>query len=106
MLLVLALSPSSSITFRNCLGFVNVVSAPISVKVAPVSFWPAAGKYQLQIMVTTQRVTRKKRFGNDVILVRNIIDEALITGLIIQGYCVENNGMSVNFYGSKARYFS
>jgi hypothetical protein len=84
---------------------VKVVSAPISVKVAPVSFCPAAGKYQLQTMPATQRINRKKRFGNDVLLVRDITDEALKTNLIIQGYCVENNGMSATFYGSEARYF-
>src|SRR5678816_2566234 len=105
MLSSLALSPSSSITFRNFLGLVNVVSAPISVKVAPVSFWPSAGKYQLQTMTTTQIVDRKKRFNKEVILVRDAICEALKTGLIIQGYCVERNGMSATFYGNGARYF-
>jgi len=73
------------------------VSALISVKVAPVSFWPAAGKYQLQTMAATQRVNRKKRFSNEVLLVPGIIDEALKTGLIIQCFCVENNGMPATF---------
>jgi hypothetical protein len=64
------------------------VSALISVKVAPVSFWPAAGRYQLQTMAATQRVNCKKRFSNDLLPVRCIIDEAFKSGVIIQVFAL------------------
>jgi hypothetical protein len=47
-------------------------------------------------MAATQSVNRKKRFSNDVLLVLDIIDDALKTGLIIQGFCIENDGMPVS----------
>src|SRR6478609_199017 len=86
MLLPLALSPNSSITSRNFLGLASVVvSAPISVKVAPVSFWPAAGKYPQQTIAQT--INRNKLFNTDF-LVWNIMNEALKNGVVIQGFCV------------------
>ena|SRR6188768_3986777 len=85
MLLPLALSPSSSITFRTFLGFVNAVSALISFKVAPVSCWPEAGACKLQTLTARQSAKRKKRFCNDVLPVSGVRNDALKTRLSIKG---------------------
>jgi len=57
-------------------------------------------------MVATQSVKRKNLLSNDVLVVLDIIDEALKTCLVKEGFfCVDNKGMPATFYGSGTIYF-
>jgi len=48
-------------------------------------------------MVATQSVNRKIFFSNDVLVVLDIIDEALKTRLVEEGLCVDNKECQLRF---------